>query len=151
MSNTMSLRAVALNVLRWIVLLPLALAGALLAMFLCLKLNQFSFGAMGVADGRYFTVVSAGVVTGAAFVYLGTLIAPSGGRWIPWLLAVLCVLYLGMGIVPLARAGRWLDLVTSAALAVSGLATAWVLTHVAGASDVRESEGAPLNRADRDA
>lgn len=88
----------ALSILRWIVMLPAAAGGSLLAYYIVDILNRLGMARYGDPDsfmGKVFTQWASNLALGAAFVFIATYIAPSFKKQVAIFMAGLALLLSG--------------------------------------------------------
>lgn len=101
--------------LRWLVMLPAAVAGSLVVRFLVIVLNNISMTMAGVDPdsllASLFIFTIGAVVFGAAFVYIGTYVAPAYERQVSVVLAGLVILLAGAGVFASLITNEWQSIV----------------------------------------
>jgi hypothetical protein len=100
----------ALDILRWIAFLPGATLGSWIAWMLINILGRFSLGYVGLGSdsflGQFYFNTAGHVAMGAAFVYIGSKIAPSHRKVVSYVLAGLGLVLGGFMLFPAIMIGR---------------------------------------------
>lgn len=133
-----TLRNKALDVLRWIGFLPVAMLAAWLAWYLVYILGRFSLGFVGIGpeDFRwklYFITAGHGLM-GAAFVYVGAKVAPFYRVVVALILGGIAIILAGFLLFPAVMARDWWAIWGSLYVAIG--AGAMVYLFHAGETDL---------------
>lgn len=119
------------SALRWVALLPAAIAGSLLASVVVRLLNWISMWLTGMnPDGflskLWMDVVSSALI-GVAFVYIGGRVAPKNRKEVGYVLTVVVILVAGFLAFPAVAQHNWWALLGCIAMAAGGAGVAYSL------------------------
>jgi hypothetical protein len=91
-------------ILRWVALLPGAVAAGWLTWILVSFLNRLTMGFQGLDPnsflGRAYVETVSGLIMGAAFVYVGAKIAPAHNKNVSFVLAGIALMMSGIALFP---------------------------------------------------
>ena len=100
-----------LNILRWIGFIPAAFLGAWLVWLVVFFFNQLTIGMRGIDTNDFIPRLTVEILShgamGAAFVYIGSNIAPSNQKIVTYLLTVFVLLIAGFLAFPAVLQGDW--------------------------------------------
>ena len=119
----------AIDILRWLALIPLALCASWASFILMRLLGKFSFGYAGISPESIFvqiyeTALGHGVM-GGVFVYVGCYVAPSHLRAISIVCTVIAVAIAGFMLFPAVMVNDWWAVAGSVAMTVGAAIMLW--------------------------
>lgn len=118
-------------ILRWVLFLPAATLAAAIASMAVQLAGYMTMGRYDADPHNLFVTLSQGAVMGIVFVAVGCHVAPMHRPWVPWVLAALTAVSVGLMVVPAYGAGKWIDLASSFLMMATAFVTAWRLAQQA--------------------
>lgn len=116
-------------VLRWLFFLPLGAVAAWAAWGIVNGLNRITMWMTGIPPdwffARLFIELAAGCSMGAAFVYVGTKVAPARKTEVVFVLAGIAILASGIALYPSIVAAAGWAIVSGLAIAFGATVVAW--------------------------
>lgn len=116
-------------ILQWVLFLPAAALAAAIASMAVQLAGYMTMGRYDADPHNLFVTLSQGAVMGIVFVAVGRHVAPLHRPWVPWMLAALTAVFVGLIMVPAYGAGKWIDLASSFLMVTTAFATAWRLAQ----------------------
>ena len=129
--NDQSASNPAINILRWLVFIPLALCASWLSFISMRLLGKFSFGYAGVSpESIFIQIYEAAIghgVMGGVFVYVGCYVAPNHLRVISIVCTVIAVAIAGFMLFPAVMVSDWWAVAGGVAISVGAAIMLWSL------------------------
>jgi hypothetical protein len=111
----------ALNALRWIGFIPCAALGAWLTWIVMTILNRISMIMTGINPNglicKFFIEVIASGCMGAAFVYIGSRVAPLKHKIVAYVLLIIAILISGFLLFPAISQQNWWAVISTLSMA----------------------------------